>query len=613
MQKPFIISHVIRWFPCGEDRPRAHLSTAALFNAAVDTLPPLGAKSKYDYVIVGGGVAGSVVANHLSENSGVNVLLLEAGPSHKAVLETQVPFWFWLGIPSTYTWNYTTVEQSRANNRTISYPRGHILGGSTAAQSVHGLVFDRATIDDWDKLANLTGDPGWNWESALKYYKKLESMGPPADHHNTTGQFDPSVHGFSGPLGVSLPGFSQDIDEFVLQTLDNKTTFHYIEDPNAGVELGFGWQVSTIHNGTRTTAATAYLADSYLGRPNLDVFYNAVVTRVIVSKGTIDAVEFHAVSENATTWTVRPSEEIIMSAGTVNTPYLLLNSGIGDKATLSSFNITPVHHLPAVGQNMSDTAVMYARWEVNDPNTHDALINNKTARAEALAEWNATRTGRMADGTFNLAGMLRMNDSLPEVQSIRQKYGDPGAGDTAADFELLFINGRGSPSNGTYFTMLFGVLSPISRGSITLDPSNPTGPPLINPNYLSSEYDVLVMRQAILTGFEFLSSHEPWTSYLGTPTEGLGEVIAAVGTNDFSAMDNFVRNSIQNGAHLVGTAAMSPYGADWGVVDPDLHVKGLERLRVVDASVFPFIPGGGTQLPTYCMAERASDLIKSSW
>ncbi|KAJ3921388.1 alcohol oxidase [Lentinula edodes] len=578
----------------------APLCAAVVYDATFDALP---LSTKHDYVIVGGGVAGSVVANRLTENSNVSVLLLEAGPFHKGVIETEVPFYFWLGIPSTYQWNYTTVPQSSANNRSISYPRGHILGGSSA---INGLVYDRAATSDFDKLANMSGDSGWAWESMLTYYEKLETFGPPSDGHNITGQFDPSVHGFSGPLGVSLPGYSQTLDSLVLETLNNGT-FPYNQDSNSGNEIGFGWQVSTIHNGTRTTAATAYLADNYLARPNLDVVVNAFVTRVLASNGSqIDTIEFHAVGNK-----VQASQEVIMSAGSINTPYILLSSGIGDNATLSSMNITPIHHLPSVGQNMSDTTVMYVSWEVNSNDTFDPLLNNETARAEAFSEWNATRTGRMANGVINLSGMLRMNDSDPTVQSIYQQYSESVAGSNDADFEMLFIDGYISTSNSTYFSMLYGVLSPLSRGSITLNASDPLGPPLIDPNYFASEYDVLVMRQALLTGFNFLSS-EPWTSYLGTPVNGLAEVISTVGTGDFTAMDELMRNGVQNGAHLVATSSMSPYGADWGVVDPDLRVKGLNGLRVVDASVYPFVPGGATQLPTYCLAERASDIIKGS-
>ncbi|KAJ3895340.1 alcohol oxidase [Lentinula edodes] len=578
----------------------APFCAAVVYDATFDALP---LSTKHDYVIVGGGVAGSVVANRLTENSNVSVLLLEAGPFHKGVIETEVPFYFWLGIPSTYQWNYTTVPQSSANNRSIAYPRGHILGGSSA---INGLVYDRAATSDFDKLANMSGDSGWAWESMLTYYEKLETFGPPSDGHNITDQFDPSVHGFSGPLGVSLPGYSQTLDSLVLETLNNGT-FPYNQDSNSGDEIGFGWQVSTIHNGTRTTAATAYLADNYLARPNLDIVVNAFVTRVLASNGSeIDTVEFHAVGNK-----VQASQEVIMSAGSINTPYILLSSGIGDNATLSSMNITPIHHLPSVGQNMSDTTVMYVSWEVNSNDTFDPLLNNETARAEAFSEWNATRTGRMANGVINLSGMLRMNDSDPTVQSIYQQYSESVAGSNDADFEMLFIDGYISTSNSTYFSMLYGVLSPLSRGSITLNASDPLGPPLIDPNYFASEYDVLVMRQALLTGFNFLSS-EPWTSYLGTPVNGLAEVISAVGTGDFTAMDQLMRNGVQNGAHLVATSSMSPYGADWGVVDPDLRVKGLDGLRVVDASVYPFVPGGATQLPTYCLAERASDIIKGS-
>ncbi|KAJ6617021.1 aryl-alcohol oxidase [Mycena sp. CBHHK59/15] len=583
------------------------LSLVSLCSAAIyDTAESLPSRT-YDYVVVGGGVAGSVLANRLTEDAHINVLLLEAGPSHKGIYEIMVPFYFWLGTPQRLNWNYTTVPQPSLNNRSIVYPRGHVLGGSSA---LNGMIYERATIDDYNRLANITGDDGWSWDSLLPYFLKTEAFGPPADHHNTTGQYDPLVHGTHGPLGDSLPGYSQHLDQLVLESIGNNI-YPFAEDPNSGSDKGFGWQVSTIHNGTRSTAATSYLADKYLQRPNLHVLVNAFVSRVMPSKGsTIDKVEFHQGS--APDEHVQATREVILSAGTVNSPHILLNSGIGDEATLSSNNISVFHHLPDVGKNLTDTLVMYISWEVNSNDTIDLLLNNVTARNEAFAEWNATRTGRMANGVINMGGFMRMNESNPEVQKIRQEFGDSTPGPRAGDFELLFIDGLGSPSNGSYFSLVLGVVSPLSRGSISLDTSNPRGPPLLDPAYLSSPHDLLVMRQALDAAIQFTSS-EPWTSYLGTPVNGLGPVIAMYGTNNYTAMDELVRDGVQDGAHVVATSSMSPYKSSWGVVDPDLRVKGIEGLRIVDASVFPFVPGGATQIPTYGLAERAADIIKKSY
>ncbi|KAJ7192908.1 aryl alcohol oxidase, partial [Mycena pura] len=314
------------------------LLLASASNAAIyDTAASLPLRS-YDYVIVGGGVAGSVLANRLTEDRHINVLLLEAGPSNKGVYEIMVPFYFWLGIPQRYNWSAIPF----LNNRTVNYPRGHVLGGSS---NLNGMVYDRGTIGEYDKLANITGDAGWSWNNLLPYFIKMESFGPPADNHNTTGEYNPLFHGTSGPLGNSLPGYPQHIDQLVLESIGNDV-FPFNEDASSGNTIGFGWQVSTIHNGTRTTAATAYLADQYLERPNLHVLVNAFVSRVLPSKTrsqTIDTVEFH---QGLGMQFCKVFREVILSAGTVNSPHILLNSGIGDKHTLASLDIPVLHDLP---------------------------------------------------------------------------------------------------------------------------------------------------------------------------------------------------------------------------------------------------------------------------
>ncbi|KAJ7233070.1 pyranose dehydrogenase [Mycena rebaudengoi] len=560
----------------------------------------------YDYVVVGGGVAGSVIANRLTEDRNTNVLLLEAWPSRtRGSTELMVPFHFWLGIPDRLSWNYSTIPQKHLNNRAVVYPRGHVLGGSSA---LNGMVYARGSKDDYDRMARTVKDDRWSWSSMLPYFLKMEGLSPPADRHDTTGEFIPTVHNTRGPLGVSLPGFSQRIDEMVLESIEN-SGFSLAVDANSGDEKGFGWRVSTINDGTRTTAATEYLADTYLQRPNLDVLVNAMVSRVIPTGNKIDRVEFRQ-GPSKPKITVRATREVILSAGTINTPHILLNSGIGDRQTLSSLNIPLVLDLPSVGQNLTDTAPMYISWEVNSNATFDVLLNNMTARNEAFAEWNATRTGRMANGVINISGFARMNASKPEVQKIIGEFGDPTAGPRAADFELLFIDGGlAGPQNKSFFSMLMGVISPMSRGNVSLNPSDPRGPPLFDPGYMSSPYDMLVMRQAFETSLDFTGS-ETWKSYLGAPINGLGPVIEALKTNNSSVFEDFVRNNVENGAHAIGTSSMSPVGAPWGVVDPELRVKGIQGLRIVDASVFPFVLGGHTQIPTYCLAERAADIIK---
>lgn len=556
------------------------------------------------------------MANRLSESNTTNVLLIEAGVSEINILDTVVPLYGLDGaFNKPWTWNYTVTPQAELNNRTFAYPRGKMIGGTTG---INSLVFSLGGADDYNRWANVTGDQGWSWQEMIPYMRKTELFIPPPAPNTlkptSPAQYIPSAHGTSGMVLTSLPGFPTEIDEKVA----NATTqvgFNLNEDMNRGDQIGVGWVYSAIGDGRRSSAATTYLNAHVIARPNLDVLVNTQATRLLSTgfKGKIPSfnkVEF-AQSANGTKHTVTATKEVIVSGGSINTPQLLLLSGIGPSAQLKSVGITPLVNLPGVGQNLADHPLLPNQFYVNSTNTWEQSRDPAVAAAE-FTQWQEG-TGPLVNAICNHIGWLR----IPENSSIwtdgGSRIADPSAGTTSAHYEFVFSNGfvgaiQAAPDTGNFMTVISNVVSPASRGSVTLASANPFDYPLIDPGYFKSKIDFLILREAVKEVRRFLSA-PAFKNYIIAPYGP-----SNVTTDD--EIDAFIMNFTTSVWHPVGTAAMGTADGGkggMGVLDPSLSVRGVNGVRVVDASVMPFIPSAHTQAPVYAIAERAAALVKAAW
>ncbi|KAJ7636271.1 aryl-alcohol oxidase [Roridomyces roridus] len=577
-------------------------SEAKIYDTVAE-LPAL----KYDFIVVGGGTAGNAVANRLSENPAWSVLVIEGGPSNVGVLDNQVPgLAVDLFAPSSgFTWQFNTVAQPFADNRVMGYPRGRILGGSSG---INEMWYTRGSSEDFDRFASVTGDKGWGWDAMFPYFLKNERWTTPADKHNTSGQFNPKFHSTTGMNFVSLPGYGwPTFPRIIAAAAELPDVFPFVEDYNSGSPIGLGWVQSTIGNGTRSSSAASYLGEPFISRPNLDVLVNAQVSRILPSSK--DSTHFNQVefSQDFTTlFVATATKEIILSAGAIASPQILLNSGIGNKTYLESLNIPSLIDLPAVGQNMSEQPLVSNSWFVNTTETYESFNNNDTQRDIDLAQWNATRTGPLVSIVGSHVAFLRLDANGTALGNFE----DPAAGPKTPHLEMEFAVIPIPAGGGNFMSVQCVVVSSASRGSVTLNATDfsPFSHPIIDPATFASEFDFQAMKEGLNKVFQFMST-SAWDGFVMRPLDNLASALSG----GDAGLEAYIRANAVANLHPVGTTAMSPKGAQWGVVDPDLLLKKATGVRIIDAGVMPYVTSGHTMAPTYAVAERGADLVKQTW
>ncbi|KAJ2933016.1 hypothetical protein H1R20_g4081, partial [Candolleomyces eurysporus] len=545
------------------------LSASLTHSKVLENLEQLdSAKESYDFVIVGGGIGGSTVASRLSENPRYNVLLIEAGPTNEGVIDIAVPAFF-LNINSTYSWGHVTTPQIGLNNRSLPYNQARVLGGSS---SHNGMVYTRGSSDDFDLWGRVSGDRSWSWKTLYPYFLRNEKLVPPPGGRDASGQYDPQFH--------------------AIKNAEQSKEIKFNLDVNSGKPSGLIWVQATIGNGERSSAAVGVLGGKVKERPNLTILLNTHATRVLPSKESrqldIRTVEIVSVSSGKKT-TVTAKKELIVSGGAFGTPHLLLSSGIGDKKELEDVNVKSIHHLPDVGKGLSDHLSFQVSWSADD-------VVRPVDTVAALEEWQTNRTGPLTEAV----GHQLMFSRIPPNAPLFKEHRDPAAGPNSPHIEISLL------SLGPRVLGFVALLTPKSRGTVKIASNNPLDKPLIDPGYLTHPFDLLAFKEGIRIAKRWYEGpvYEGYiTNFLGPDPDTLPE----------REFDNALRAGAGTWWHPVGTASISPKGAKHGVLDPELKVKGVKGLRVVDASAIPYVPTAHTQASVYALAEKASDLIKASW
>jgi choline dehydrogenase len=520
----------------------------------------------HDYVIVGAGSAGCVLANRLSEDPSVRVLLLEAGGRDRS-MNIKIPAAFPNQFHTRLDWDYATEPEPHVDNRSLYIPRGKSLGGSS---SMNAMLYVRGRPLDYDAW-EAQGAPGWGYRDVLPYFVKSE------DNARGASEF----HGAGGPLRVSEQRSPRAMDRRLLQACA-AAGIPQIADYNGPEQDGASMFQVTQHNGQRFSAADAFLRPA-LKRANLEVRTGVTVLGIELEGDRAVGVRLRKGRRGEQV--LRAEREVLLSAGSINSPQLLLLSGIGPADELRAAGVQVRHDLPGVGRNLQDHPFVTAIWEVSDPTTLYGADKPK-----ALAEWLLRRSGKLSSTVAEVVAFTRSRGGLP-------------AADIQFHMGAAYYEDHGAETYDGHCMVIAPVLvSPKARGQVWLRSADPTAKPHIITNSLSEPDDV----QSLVASMQLAREIAAQSPLRETLLKELKPGAATAGREDLEAD---LRRRLMLIYHPVGTARMSDTH-EAAVVDSQLRVHGLQGLRVVDASIMPLIPGGNTHAPTIMVAERGADLIR---